>query len=108
MLAKIEVMQVALIEEQVRYHPTLTPFLDHWLKAVTELNPKRPLVLKAPYLGITKADVIRRGTELKVDLRRTWSCYGPGPLHCGDCEGCLGRKVGFTESGIADPTGYAQ
>lgn len=68
----------------------------------------RPLI-RAPLIDLTKAAIIRRGTELGVDYGVTHSCYDPGPAGaaCGHCDSCILRKRGFEEAGVADPTRYA-
>ncbi|MCM2314143.1 MAG: 7-cyano-7-deazaguanine synthase QueC [Thermoanaerobaculia bacterium] len=68
----------------------------------------RPLI-RAPLIDLTKAAIIRRGTELGVDYGITHSCYDPGPAGaaCGHCDSCILRRRGFEEAGVADPTRYA-
>ncbi len=63
----------------------------------------------APLQHMTKADIVREGTRLGLDLGMSWSCYDPAPggLHCGLCDSCRLRAKGFEEAGIADPTRYA-
>ena len=63
----------------------------------------------APLQHMTKADIVREGTRLGLDLGMSWSCYDPAPggLHCGLCDSCRLRAKGFEEAGIADPTVYA-
>jgi 7-cyano-7-deazaguanine synthase len=63
----------------------------------------------APLQHMTKADIVREGTRLGLDLGLSWSCYDPAPggLHCGLCDSCRLRSKGFEEAGIADPTAYA-
>jgi len=62
----------------------------------------------APLLELGKADIIRRGTELGIDLGLTHSCYDPDPtgLACGRCDSCILRRRGFEAAGIPDPTRY--
>ena len=66
--------------------------------------------LVAPLLQMTKAEIIRRGTELGVDYAITHSCYDPAPdgRACGHCDSCLLRRKGFEEAGVPDPTTYAR
>ncbi|HKO02889.1 MAG TPA: 7-cyano-7-deazaguanine synthase QueC [Thermoanaerobaculia bacterium] len=63
----------------------------------------------APLIELTKADIIRRGTELGVDYALTHSCYDPDESGrgCGHCDSCILRRRGFEEAGVADPTSYA-
>jgi 7-cyano-7-deazaguanine synthase len=64
--------------------------------------------LVAPLLHMTKAEIIRRGTELGVDYSLTHSCYDPADdgRACAHCDSCLLRKKGFADAGINDPTPY--
>ncbi|QDZ06476.1 7-cyano-7-deazaguanine synthase QueC [Sphingomonas panacisoli] len=63
----------------------------------------------APLQHMTKADIVREGTRLGLDLGLSWSCYDPAPggLHCGLCDSCRLRAKGFEEAGVPDPTHYA-
>ncbi|WP_411145867.1 7-cyano-7-deazaguanine synthase QueC [Streptomyces sp. x-80] len=63
--------------------------------------------LEAPFLHLTKADIVRRGHELGVPFELTWSCYKGGSVHCGTCGTCVERKEAFELAGVADPTEYA-
>jgi 7-cyano-7-deazaguanine synthase len=64
--------------------------------------------IHAPLIRMTKAQIIRRGTELGVDYSVTHSCYDPDDVGraCGRCDSCLLRKKGFAEAGVDDPTSY--
>ena len=58
----------------------------------------------APLQMMTKAQIIRRGTDLGLDYGLTHSCYDPGPDGpCGRCDSCVLRAAGFAEVGVADP-----
>ena len=62
----------------------------------------------SPLLKLTKAEIIRLGTQLGVDYSQTLSCYDPdaGGRACGHCDSCQLRAKGFAEAGVADPTEY--
>jgi 7-cyano-7-deazaguanine synthase len=67
------------------------------------------LVVDAPLVTFSKADIVRRGTELGVDYALTVSCYqadGQGRA-CGRCDSCRLRREGFAVAGVPDPTRYA-
>jgi 7-cyano-7-deazaguanine synthase len=63
--------------------------------------------LRRPFVGQTKADLVRRGAALGVDFARTWSCYRGGERHCGRCGTCVERREAFLLAGVPDPTAYA-
>jgi 7-cyano-7-deazaguanine synthase len=58
-----------------------------------------------PLIAMTKAQIIRRGTELGLDYGLTTSCYDPDKTgrSCGHCDSCLLRAKGFEEAGVPDP-----
>jgi 7-cyano-7-deazaguanine synthase len=64
--------------------------------------------IHTPLIKFSKADIVRKATELGVDLSLTHSCYDPSPagLACGECDSCLLRLRGFREAGIKDPIRY--
>lgn len=64
--------------------------------------------IHAPLMELSKAQIIRRGTELGLDYGLTHSCYDPPSrtLHCGHCDACQLRRRGFVEAGVPDPTHY--
>jgi 7-cyano-7-deazaguanine synthase len=64
--------------------------------------------IHVPLIHLTKAQIIRRGTELGVNYAQTHSCYDPDPTGaaCGHCDSCLLRKKGFEEASVPDPTRY--
>jgi 7-cyano-7-deazaguanine synthase len=68
----------------------------------------RPIEIRAPIIRMSKAEIVRRGTELGVDFAITVSCYN-ADAHgraCGRCDSCRFRREGFVGAGIADPTRY--
>jgi 7-cyano-7-deazaguanine synthase len=66
------------------------------------------LVIDAPLLIFSKADIVRRGTELGVDYSLTVSCYQADEegRACGRCDSCRLRREGFAAAGVPDPTRY--
>jgi 7-cyano-7-deazaguanine synthase len=66
------------------------------------------LVVHAPIIHLSKAQIIRRGIELGVDYALTVSCYQATDdgLACGQCDSCRLRRAGFEAAGVSDPTRY--
>ena len=61
----------------------------------------------APFLHLSKDEIVRRGAALAVPFEETWSCYLGGELHCGRCGTCVERREAFELAGVDDPTSYA-
>jgi 7-cyano-7-deazaguanine synthase len=76
-------------------------------RAAVEGNP---LVIHAPLVRMTKAQIIVAGMEAGVDFRLTVSCYQADDAGsaCGVCDACRIRRAGFAAAGIDDPTRYLQ
>lgn len=68
------------------------------------------LTLHAPLIDLTKAEIIRRGTQLGVDYALTVSCYQADEAGraCGVCDSCRLRREGFADAGVPDPTRYVR
>lgn len=66
------------------------------------------IIIKAPLVNLSKAEIIKMGINLGVDYSITVTCYqadNEGQA-CGKCDACRLRRAGFIEAGIADPTKY--
>jgi 7-cyano-7-deazaguanine synthase len=66
-------------------------------------------IVHTPLIKMTKAEIVRKALDLKVDLSLTHSCYDPTPegRACGLCDSCQLRRKGFSEAGATDPILYA-
>jgi 7-cyano-7-deazaguanine synthase len=64
--------------------------------------------IHSPLMELSKAQIIRLGSELGVDFAETVSCYAANEQGraCGRCDSCRLRARGFAQAGIADPTVY--
>ncbi len=61
------------------------------------------LQIEAPFVNMTKADVVKLGLELNVPYELTWSCYEGGDKPCGVCGTCIDRQAAFEKNGVMDP-----
>jgi 7-cyano-7-deazaguanine synthase len=80
------------------------------LATAAAVEGKGKYTIHTPLLGMTKAQIILRGTQLGVDFSLTHSCYDPDSegRSCGRCDSCRLRLKGFAEAGIKDPIKYAE
>lgn len=60
----------------------------------------------APFVNISKADIVTIGDAIGVPWLETWSCYKGGDIHCGSCGTCFERREAFELAGVSDPTSY--
>ena len=67
-----------------------------------------PFSIQAPLINMTKAEIIRTGSDLGVDYALTISCYQADEQGeaCGACDSCRLRQQGFADAGVPDPTRY--
>lgn len=91
-------------------YPDCTPAFIESFQQTANLGTRRLLgtaqkvQIKAPLLGMTKADIVREGRALGVDFNETWSCYDPKrgdflqEIPCQVCDACQLRRRGFEEA----------
>lgn len=48
--------------------------------------------ISAPFLAMTKRDVVALGRKLEIPFDLTWSCYQGGDEPCGQCGACRERN----------------
>lgn len=47
----------------------------------------------APYITLTKREIVQRAKQLNVPIEKTWSCYKGTPEPCGECDACRKRAI---------------
>jgi 7-cyano-7-deazaguanine synthase len=96
---------VALASLHSNPFPDATPeFFRAYQDVVNRAVGGRVEVL-LPYVGLHKAEVMRRGRGLPLGL--TFSCLHPVlDRHCGTCNKCAERRQAFAAAGMNDPTDY--
>lgn len=75
-------------------------------KVAVEGSGEPKLRLDAPFLHLSKQQIVKLGTALGVPFADTWSCYKGGERHCGTCGTCYERKEAFELAEEPDPTDY--
>lgn len=59
--------------------------------------------LIAPFVNMTKAEVVKTGIALNAPYHLTWSCYEGKPKPCGKCGTCIDRAAAFKANNAIDP-----
>jgi 7-cyano-7-deazaguanine synthase len=60
----------------------------------------------APYLSLTKQDILQRGLAINVPYHLTRTCYTDKPKACGKCGSCQERLEAFANLNTEDPIAY--
>lgn len=87
-------------------YPDCRPDFLLALEQVVDYATEGAVAVAAPFTHLPKVAVVRLAVGLGVPIGATWSCYVGGPLHCGTCGACTGRRAALAAAGVADPTDY--
>src|ERR1700756_1716331 len=105
--ARERIGEIALAPLETNPFPDARPQFFRAFARAVDLGVGIKLKISTPFAGMTKAEVIRRGAGLPLEL--TVSCARPnGNVHCGDCTKCAERVEGFAEAAVDDLTIYAR
>jgi 7-cyano-7-deazaguanine synthase len=63
----------------------------------------KQLRVVAPFVEMTKKDIVKLGLALNVPYEMTWSCYEGSDRPCGVCGTCRDRAAAFRANGVSDP-----
>ena len=77
---------------------------------VTDLNRENRILIEAPLLEMSKAEIIKEGARLGVQFKDTWTCYSDRKDKLADATtpSSSMRVKGFVSAGYRDPIAYVQ
>ena len=78
-------------------------FVKAFDAAVYLANLWTPVEIKAPFVDMTKDEIVKLGFELNVPYEITWSCYEGDERPCLSCGTCLERTEAFLLNNAKDP-----
>lgn len=89
-------------------YPDCRPQFIEAFQRVIDLGTKDTthIILKTPFIHMTKTDILRVGMKLGVPYEYTWSCYRNEQKACGTCGSCHFRQEAFAAIGMKDPIEY--
>ncbi len=73
------------------------------LNDISKISTYHSVEVHAPFIRMTKAEIVRRGLELGVDYSKTWSCYAGKERPCLKCGTCIERTEAFFLNNTKDP-----
>ncbi len=79
------------------------------LATAAAVEGKAKYKIHTPIIKMSKAEIIKHGTDIGVDYSMTHSCYDPDAKGrpCGQCDSCKLRLKGFAEAGLTDSVEYS-
>jgi 7-cyano-7-deazaguanine synthase len=100
---------VGFVEEDSSGYPDCREIFLKSFEQTANLGtkPETKLTFHAPLIHLRKADIVRKGRDLRAPLHLSWSCYQGELEACGHCDSCHLRLRGFKEAGFPDPIPYA-
>jgi len=89
-------------------YPDCRPQFIEAFQKVIDLGTKdtTKITLFAPFITMTKTDILKEGLKIGVPYEHTWSCYRNEGRACGTCGSCHFRKEAFAAIGRQDPIEY--
>ena len=84
-------------------YPDCSPVFNQAMNEAIWEGSGHQLKIEAPFVNVSKAEVVRIGLELGVPYELTWSCYEGGEKPCGKCGTCIDRAAAFQANHVEDP-----
>lgn len=84
-------------------YPDCSSDFNESISRAIYLGSGNKLRVEAPFVKLTKAQVVKIGLDLGVPYELTWSCYEGKDKPCGVCGTCRDRIEAFRANGITDP-----
>lgn len=84
-------------------YPDCSPRFSRFMSEAIFAGSGDSVHIEAPFINMTKADIVRIGTDLGAPYELTWSCYAGGDHPCGKCGTCIDRQKAFEANGLEDP-----
>jgi 7-cyano-7-deazaguanine synthase len=93
------------VDSAAGYWDADKPFVDR-MNSVAELNREHQIKIEAPLIELSKKQIIELGVSLKVDFKKTWTCYSGAEKADPYTPSSSSRLKGFIEAGYIDPIEY--
>lgn len=103
-----EAIFIGAVYEDASGYPDCRPQFYEAFEKMIDLGtkPETKIKIETPIINFSKADIVKKGIELKAPLYLTWSCYQNEDEACGVCDSCAFRLRGFQQAGVDDPIPY--
>jgi 7-cyano-7-deazaguanine synthase len=99
----------AVAEDSSGYPDCRPEFYEAFEKAIEKgTKPETVIRIETPIIGLSKAEIVKKGIALGAPLELSWSCYRSEDAACGICDSCALRLRGFERAGASDPIAYSK
>jgi 7-cyano-7-deazaguanine synthase len=98
-----EVFYAAHRNDSTIYPDCRPEFVEALRPAIRLGTAWHPVELKAPFVNMSKAEIVKMGLEMGVPYELTWSCYQGEAQPCLKCPTCVERMEAFSLNGALDP-----
>ncbi len=98
-----EVFYAAHKNDSTIYPDCRPEFVQALRPAIRLATAWHPVDLRAPFVDMSKAEIVRMGLALRVPYELTWSCYKGEERPCRTCPTCIEREEAFALNGRQDP-----
>ncbi|MEF3694130.1 MAG: 7-cyano-7-deazaguanine synthase QueC [Candidatus Cloacimonadota bacterium] len=105
-----ERIYIGAVEEDSSGYPDCSESFFRALQETIDLGTagKQRIEIRTPVIHLSKAEIVKRGAELKAPFELSWSCYRDNNIACGTCDSCHLRLKAFKKAGIPDPIPYRE
>ncbi len=103
-----EAIFIGAVYEDASGYPDCRPQFFEAFEKMVDLGtkPETKIKIETPIIYFSKAEIVKKGIELKAPLQLTWSCYQNEDEACGVCDSCAFRLRGFQQAGVEDQIPY--
>ena len=88
-------------------YPDCRPEFVEKMDSVARIANYSPIAVKAPYIAMSKTEILAIGLNMQLDYGLTWTCYEGKELACGSCGACHERLESFAANNVIDPIKYS-
>ena len=84
-------------------YPDCRPEFIQKLGDVLSICDYHEIKFEAPFMNLSKQQIVAEGVKMNLDYAKAWTCYVGGEKPCMKCSACLERKSAFAANNIKDP-----
>lgn len=89
-------------------YPDCRPEFIEQMDRVARVANYEAVRVEAPFMHLTKGQILSEGLAMGLDYDQTWTCYNGRAQACGRCGACTERLEAFAGHGVTDPLPYEE